>query len=96
MSTDHAENTQHRNKEIVSRYWDALYSHDWGLVASFFTDTANYVDTGTGESMGGAHGPEEIVARLYLGLDPVQEHKHVEGWQALVVVAVLLSVYGVC
>ena len=52
MSTDQAENIQERNKEIVARYWDALYSHDWDVIASFFTDTANYVDTGTGESMG--------------------------------------------
>ena len=68
-----------RNKEIATRYWEALYSHDWGAVASFFSDDANYVDTGTGESLGGAHGPAEIVARLRLGLDPVEAHNHVDG-----------------
>lgn len=31
---------------------------------------------GTGESSGGAHGPAEIVARLRLGLEPVERHEH--------------------
>ncbi len=70
---------QARNKEIATRYWEALYSHDWDAVASFFSPDANYVDTGIGESMGGAHGPDEIVARLRLGLDPVEAHNHVDG-----------------
>jgi ketosteroid isomerase-like protein len=70
---------QARNKAIAARYWEALYSHDWDAVASFFSDDANYVDTGTGESLGGAHGPAEIVARLRLGLDPVEAHNHVDG-----------------
>lgn len=65
-----------RNKEIVSRYWDALYAHDWDGIASFFTDDANYVDVGIGESGGGAYGPAQIVARLRLGLEPVPEHLH--------------------
>jgi len=70
---------QARNKEIVARYWDALYSHDWDLIASFFSDSSNYVDVGTGETRGGAHGPAEIVARLRLGLERVQEHNHEVG-----------------
>tara|TARA_B100000085_G_scaffold119586_1_gene108982 strand:- start:650 stop:1096 length:447 start_codon:yes stop_codon:yes gene_type:complete len=70
---------QERNKAIAARYWEALYSHDWEAVAGFFSPTANYVDKGLGESLGGAHGPDEIVARLRLGLDPVEAHNHVEG-----------------
>ena len=68
-----------RNKATAARYWDALYSHDWDAVAAFFAPDANYVDTGLGETLGGAHGPEEIVARLRLGLDPVEAHNHVDG-----------------
>jgi len=68
-----------RNKAIAARYWEALYSHDWAAVASFFAQEANYVDTGTSEALGGAHGPDQIVARLRLGLDPVDEHRHVSG-----------------
>lgn len=67
-----------RNKEIVSRYWDALYAHDWDGIASFFTDDANYVDVGIGEATGGAYGPAQIVARLRLGLEPVPDHIHHE------------------
>lgn len=68
-----------RNKAAAARFWEALYSHDWDAVGSFFSPTANYVDTGLGESLGGAHGPDEIVARLRLGLDPVEAHNHVDG-----------------
>lgn len=63
------------NKEIVARYWDTLYAHDWNGIASFFTPEANYVDTGIGEAGGGAHGPEQIVARLRLGFERVT-HRH--------------------
>ncbi len=68
-----------RNKQIVARFWDALYSHDWEAVGGFFTAEANYVDVGTGESGGGAHGPAQIVARLRLGLEPVERHTHEPG-----------------
>ena len=68
-----------RNKQIVARFWDALYAHDWHAIAAFFTPGANYVDVGTGESGGGAHGPAQIVARLRLGLEPVQSHTHEPG-----------------
>ena len=68
-----------RNTATATRFWESLYSHDWEAVGGYFSPTANYVDTGMGESLGGAHGPDEIVARLHLGLDPVEAHNHVEG-----------------
>lgn len=73
--------TEHeaRNKATAARFWETLYAHDWEAVAGFFAPAANYVDTGIGESLGGAHGPAEIVARLKLGLDPVEAHNHIEG-----------------
>ncbi|MEZ5166230.1 MAG: nuclear transport factor 2 family protein [Acidimicrobiales bacterium] len=71
--------TPEQNKQTVARYWDALYDHDWSAIATFFTDDANYVDVGTGEQLGGAHGPAEIVARLRLGLESVPEHRHEMG-----------------
>ena len=70
---------EERNKQIVAQFWDALYAHDWDAVAGFFTAEANYVDVGTGESGGGAHGPAQIVARLRLGLEPVESHTHQMG-----------------
>jgi limonene-1,2-epoxide hydrolase len=72
-------NSTERNKATAARFWVALYAHDWDAVASFFTTDANYVDVGTGETGGGAHGPDQIVARLRLGLDPVDAHNHVDG-----------------
>ena len=70
---------QERNKQIVGRFWEALYAHDWEAVGGFFTAEANYADVGTGESGGGAHGPAQIVARLRLGLEPVERHTHEPG-----------------
>ena len=70
---------QDRNKQTSARFWGALYAHDWDAVGSFFTAEANYMDVGTGESGGGAHGPDQIVARLRLGLEPVQSHAHEPG-----------------
>ena len=70
------ETMESKNKATVARYWDALYAHDWEGIASFFTDDANYVDIGIGETTGGAFGPAQIVARLKLGLEPVPEHIH--------------------
>lgn len=71
--------TEERNKEIVARYWDTLYAHDWEGITTFFTADANYVDTGIGEGGGGAWGPAQIVARLRLGLEPVEAHNHEMG-----------------
>ena len=70
---------QERNKQVVAQFWQALYAHDWDKVGSFFTAEANYADAGTGESGGGAHGPEQIVARLRLGLEPAESHTHEPG-----------------
>lgn len=67
---------QDRNKQIVADYWDALYAHDWDGIKTFFTAEANYVDTGIGEAGGGAYGPDQIVARLRLGLEPTSGHRH--------------------
>jgi len=71
--------TTQRDKAIGERYWEALYSHDWESVGRFFTSDANYADVGTSESGGGAHGPAQIVARLKLGLGPVERHTHEPG-----------------
>ena len=56
-----------------------MYAHDWEAVGGFFTAEAHYMDVGTSESGGGAHGPAQIVARLRLGLEPVERHTHEPG-----------------
>lgn len=55
-------------------FWDALYRHDWEAVAAAFTTDAFYEDVSSPDA--GAKGPEAIVQRLRLGLDPVEGHEH--------------------
>lgn len=40
------DSSEARNRELVERYWDAHFRRDWELMATFFTDDANYTDVG--------------------------------------------------
>jgi limonene-1,2-epoxide hydrolase len=63
-----------RNKQVVERYWDAHFRRDWAAMATFFTPTAHYTDVGVDGV--GATGPGEIVARLRLGIEPLEGYHH--------------------
>jgi ketosteroid isomerase-like protein len=65
------------NKAIVARFWDALAARDWEGIASFFTPDAHYTDVGT-PGPGGV-GPEGVVARLKIGLEPLAGYRHLPG-----------------
>ena len=69
MSTPEA-----RNRQIVERYWDAHFRRDWPKMATFFTPNAHYTDVGVDGV--GATGPQEIIARLRLGLEPLDGYYH--------------------
>jgi ketosteroid isomerase-like protein len=66
-----------RNKEVVGSYWDHHFSRDWEAMAASFTDDCHYVDTGIGDV--GATGPAQIIARLRLGIEPLEGYVHHPG-----------------
>jgi limonene-1,2-epoxide hydrolase len=66
-----------RNKQVVERYWDAHFRRDWEAMAGFFTTDAHYTDVGLDAV--GATGPTQIVARLQLGIAPLEGYYHFPG-----------------
>ncbi len=62
------------NRQIVERYWDAHFQRDWDTMATFFAPHAHYTDVGLDAT--GATGPEEIIARLRLGIEPLEDYLH--------------------
>ena len=63
------------NREIVERFWTDLYTRDWDVVASYFGADSEYTDVPTPpEDV--ARGPEQIVARLRVGLEPLANIGH--------------------
>ena len=63
-----------RNKQVVERYWDAHFRRDWEKMATFFTEDSHYTDVGLDAL--GATGPAEIIARLKLGIEPLENYWH--------------------
>ena len=63
-----------RNKQVVERYWDAHFRRDWESMGGFFTADAHYTDVGMDAA--GATGPSEIIARLQLGIGPLEGYYH--------------------
>jgi limonene-1,2-epoxide hydrolase len=63
-----------RKRQVVERYWDAHFRRDWERMATFFTPTSHYTDVGIDAE--GATGPEEIILRLRLGIEPLSVYEH--------------------
>ena len=62
-------------REVVTAFWDALYARDFNAVASFFSATSTYTDVATPpEDL--AVGPEQVVARLQLGIAQLEHYGH--------------------
>jgi ketosteroid isomerase-like protein len=57
------------NKETVRALWRALYERDWDGIGPLFAGDAEYTDVPS-PADDVARGPEQIVARLRLGLEP--------------------------
>ncbi len=68
---------EENNKAIVQQYWDTLSARDWEGLKGFLTDDAHYTDVGIDAK--GATGPEGVVARLKIGLEPLEAYEHVPG-----------------
>lgn len=62
------------NRQIVERYWDAHFRRDWDAMAGFFAAGAHYTDVGLDPT--GATGPDEIIRRLRLGIEPLSGYYH--------------------
>lgn len=70
-----ADELTEQNRSIVRAFWDALYARDWDLIASFFTEESRYTDMPTpADDM--AVGPEQILKRLRLGIEPITDYEH--------------------
>ena len=63
-----------RNRQVVERYWEAHFLRDWDRMATFFSDDAHYTDVGVDGQ--GARGPQQIVDRLKIGIEPLSGYYH--------------------
>lgn len=63
------------NRQVVAAYWASHFARDWERMATFFTDDCHYTDVGIDAT--GATGPEEIILRLRLGIEPLSDYEHV-------------------
>jgi limonene-1,2-epoxide hydrolase len=64
--------------DVVERFWAALYSRDWDVIASFFGPESVYWDVPVGPAAA-AKGPADIVSRLKLGLDGLAGYEQFDG-----------------
>jgi ketosteroid isomerase-like protein len=63
------------NRALIERFWITLYERDFNGVGAFFADDGEYTDMPTPpEDV--ARGPEQIAARLRLGLEPLAAISH--------------------
>ena len=61
-------------RSVVERMWQALYAKDWDGVAALIAPDGHYEDVPAPDP--GATGPENVVKRLRVGLDPVERFEH--------------------
>jgi ketosteroid isomerase-like protein len=69
--------TTQENKDIVNAYWAALAARDWNGMKALLTDDAHYTDVGTPGP--GGTGPEGVVRRVMIGLEPLSGYEHLDG-----------------
>lgn len=63
------------NRQIIERFWSALYSRNWDELTRFFAPDGEYTDVPTPDD-DLAVGPEAIIARLRLGIEPLEAFYH--------------------
>ena len=64
--------------EVVLDMWKALSNRDWEAVKSFLAEHCIYVDMPVGPAAA-ARGPEDIVKRLKVGLEPLAGYENHDG-----------------
>ena len=64
--------------DTVLGLWKALSSRDWEAVKTFLSDDCIYADMPVGPALA-ARGPEDIVKRLKVGLEPLASYVNHDG-----------------
>ena len=64
--------------EAVLGMWNALSNRDWEAVRTFLSEDCIYVDMPIGP-VAAARGPEDIVKRLKVGLEPLAGYENHDG-----------------
>ena len=69
--------TESSNKQVVEQFWAALASRDWDGMKALLTEDAHYTDIGTAGP--GGVGPDGVVDRLKIGIEPLEGYDHLPG-----------------
>jgi limonene-1,2-epoxide hydrolase len=64
--------------ETVLALWQALSGRDWEAVKTFLSADCVYVDMPVGPTLA-ARGPDDIVKRLKVGLEPLADYQNHNG-----------------
>jgi limonene-1,2-epoxide hydrolase len=65
-------------EDTVVGLWKALSARDWDSVKAFLSDDCIYADMPVGPALA-ARGPEDIVKRLKVGLEPLASYENHDG-----------------
>ncbi|MGB3481419.1 MAG: limonene-1,2-epoxide hydrolase family protein [Mycobacterium sp.] len=65
-------------REVVVGMWRALSARDWEAVKTFLADDCIYLDMPVGPTAA-AKGPDDIVKRLKIGLEPLAGYQNFDG-----------------
>jgi limonene-1,2-epoxide hydrolase len=74
----HPEAVASAAKEAVVSMWQALSRRDWEALKTFLSDDCIYLDMPVGPTAA-ARGPEDIVKRLKIGLEPLASYVNHDG-----------------
>jgi limonene-1,2-epoxide hydrolase len=62
------------NRRVVTAMWSALYAKDFDGVGRYIAEDGHYEDVPAPDP--GATGPQNVVRRLRVGLEPVERFEH--------------------
>jgi limonene-1,2-epoxide hydrolase len=65
-------------EDTIRGLWKALSARDWELLKEFVSDDCIYLDMPVGPTAA-ARGPEDIVKRLKIGLEPLAGYRNFDG-----------------